>query len=141
MQPRGKPVRRGKHIAMVSAYADHPVWAWRERIVYEARKAAAGLKFSGAVCLSVLFVTRFVGKPKVKSTNPRVWHDAHKDLDNFIKPLKDALTEAGVWGDDGQIVTYGTVSKIRAAHGELPHTKVRIVEAPPVESLEEAWGS
>lgn len=142
VQPRGKPVRRGNHVAMVSAYADHPVWSWRERVVYEARKALTASPrdpFFGPILLSVLFVTPFTGAARKKGENPRRWHDAKKDLDNFLKPLKDALTEAGAWGDDGQIVMYGRVAKVRAAHGEQPHTRIRIEAAPPVESIREVW--
>lgn len=148
VQPRGKPVRRGNHVAMVSAYAEHPVWAWRSRIIHEARKAYAqsGLigptpdsMFAGPLILSVLFVTPFTGTARKKGENPRRWHDAKKDLDNFVKPVKDALVEAGVMADDGQIVMYGQVLKIRAAHGEQPHTRIRIEAAPDVETVREVW--
>jgi len=145
VQPRGKPVFAGgdnsKRVRMVSAHGDHPVWQWRARIIFEARQAMFTGKvetpIEGPVVLSVLFVTPFTGARKKKSPNPRRWHDARKDLDNFLKPLKDALVEAGVMADDGQIVTYANVSKIRAAHGEQPHTRVRIEAAPAI--IEEVW--
>lgn len=149
VQPRGKPVFAGgdkrRGVRMVSAHADHPVWAWRQRIVFEARQAIAAKMggalrspplFEGAVFLSVLFVTPFTGTARKKGNNPRRWHDARKDLDNFLKPLKDSLVEAGVMADDGQIVCYGRVAKVRAAHGEQPHTVVRI---EPAGEIAEVW--
>lgn len=131
-QPRGRAVRRGKFVKVLSAEDDHKVWIWRDRVIYEAKKATAKVqaentaRLVGPLVLSVLFVTPFTGTPRKKLPNPRRWNDAKKDLDNLMKSLKDALTEAQVWGDDGQVVCYGRVAKVRAAHGELPHTVVRI---------------
>lgn len=136
VQPRGKPipfVKDGKaRVRMVSAYHQHPVWEWRARIIQEAAQACQGRAFIDPVRLSVLFVLPFTGTAKKRSPNPRTWHTARKDIDNFLKPLKDALVEARIIEDDGQIVAYGKMAKIRAEHGEQPHTLVLLEPAGDV---------
>jgi crossover junction endodeoxyribonuclease RusA len=50
-----------------------------------------------------------LGSPSVGDGDLEVWEEFHPptlrryDLDNFRKAHRDALTHAGVWGDDSQI--------------------------------------
>ena len=53
------------------------------------------------------------------------FHDnRRRDIFNYEKALSDAITKAGVWGDDSQIV-HGSVAK-RVSPGN-PHVAVSIV--------------
>lgn len=47
------------------------------------------------------------------------------DIDNFAKAALDAVTKAGLWDDDDQVVE-ASARKRYAKAGEQPHTRVRV---------------
>ncbi len=53
------------------------------------------------------------------------------DADNVAKACLDALTRAGAWEDDGQVVSL-FVEKIRAAQGEAPRVIIIATHARPM---------
>lgn len=59
-----------------------------------------------------------------KPRTSRLQHP-HADADNYAKSALDALTHAGAWLDDSQVVDLH-VRKRFAQPGEQPHTRMRI---------------
>ena len=80
----------------------------------------------GPVHLAVGFV---MPRPKSKCWKtkpmPRYHHTGKPDLDNLLKSLKDALTQANAWRDDSQ-VTSVTAEKWVAAGNECAHVVVEV---------------
>ncbi len=113
------------------------VKSWRADVVNAAfgAMAAAGqppAALSGPVSLSVSFYLR---RPKdhfgrgansavLRPAAPRV-PGAAPDLSKLIRSTEDALTSAGVWGDDGQVAAV-TACKLYATPGELPGADITI---------------
>lgn len=64
----------------------------------------------------------------------RAWavSNGRNDCDNVAKACLDALTRAGCWSDDGQVVAL-YVEKIRAAQGEAPRVCITVSQAAPIE--------
>lgn len=77
---------------------------WRRQVVAAARAAmvAAGISepFEGPLVLAHEFV--FVRPKSVKRAHPSVKPDG----DKLLRALCDALTDAGVWRDDAQMVRW-----------------------------------
>ena len=62
---------------------------------------------TGPLCLSLTFVRQSPASTPKKPTpkNPWPWAWTKKpDTDNLCKPVKDALTRAGAWEDDAQVI-------------------------------------
>lgn len=84
-----------------------------------------------AVALSCVFVLpRPESKPAKGTLHRAYWHPTEDyaypckpDMDNLIKAVKDALTEAGAWHDDNQVVHYGEPLKLA---GSQPRTEIEI---------------
>ena len=85
--------------------------------------------FIGPVCLRCEFIHQ---RPKAMKGTEREWKTTRPDLDNLIKSVKDAISAAGGWGDDSQVVVLFS-HDLYAAKGEAPHTNVYIEEisGPP----------
>jgi Holliday junction resolvase RusA-like endonuclease len=103
----GVPVQQGSKSARVfagraqlfdqNAKALHP---WR-RLVRSAAEAALLLDpqhFEGPVEVELRFE---MPRPK---TVKRRWPSVKPDLDKLTRAVLDSLTDAGVWGDDAQVV-------------------------------------
>lgn len=72
---------------------------WRAAVTKAAAASHAGPALEGALTLSVIFrITR----PK---TVKRPFPSVKPDLDKLVRAIKDGITDAKVWGDDGQVVT------------------------------------
>lgn len=75
--------------------------AWRKAVTEAAEAALAGrLGFPKDACC-VLTVTFYMPRPKTV-TRPRP--NTFPDCDKLCRAIGDALTDAGVWVDDGQVV-------------------------------------
>jgi len=74
---------------------------WRQAIVDASREQMAGrAPFEGPVWLRVMFFL-----PRPKSAPKRIVEPAKlPDLDKLVRAVGDALTAAGVWRDDGQVI-------------------------------------
>jgi Holliday junction resolvase RusA-like endonuclease len=100
----GKPIAQPRHrVCCQGGYArtylpsDHPVHAYKALLVHGARTARIPM-MEGPVRLDIMF--SFARKRK----QAREFKISKPDLDNLDKAVMDALTEAGVWGDDAQVV-------------------------------------
>jgi Holliday junction resolvase RusA-like endonuclease len=83
---------------------------WREDVKHAALDAMNGrLPFDGAVELLVTFV---LVKPK---SVKRSWPHVRPDADKLLRSVCDAMTAAGVYGDDSQIVKI-TAQKVYGIH-------------------------
>ena len=63
---------------------------------------------------------------------PRTWDTRRKDVDNLFKSLADALTTAGIWKDDSQVV-WLDAKKMIASGDEQPHVLVRITSLETID--------
>lgn len=101
-------VKAGRGIMIESSKAVKP---WREAVKFAAMEAMrqAGLignPFEGPLVLDIYFV---LARPK-SAPKSRTHPDRKPDLSKLVRSTEDALTDAGVWCDDAQVVSM-TVSK------------------------------
>lgn len=122
-QPRTKARRIGQHAGV---YTPKTADAWKALVVMAAR-AAPGFPPSpvtGPVSLAAVF---YLPRPKrlMRKRDPdgAVWCPAKPDVDNLIKALADALSQAGVWRDDAQVTSL-SVAKLYAEKGGAPRADV-----------------
>jgi Holliday junction resolvase RusA-like endonuclease len=114
---------------------DHPVTTYKQAVVLMAKSARHGDQIDGPVFLWLTFVM-----PRTQAITwkarpmPRRWHDKKPDCDNLTKAVKDAITTAGIWGDDSQVV-WMNVQKIIASGDEQPRTIIRIAAAADVSGI------
>ena len=119
--PRPRVFRNGGVLSRKTAF-HHAVWG-------EALKARPPAPISGPVLLDVEFVfarPRSVGLDDLKATRP--------DVDNLVKSVMDALTEAHWWGDDGQVAEL-RARKRWAMAGEAPGARVLVRPLPPRQNV------
>jgi Holliday junction resolvase RusA-like endonuclease len=124
-QPRPRVSTRG---GFGRAYTPtkHPIHVYRQAIKLVAM--ASGKKITGPTALVVDAVFQrppsHWRKHDLKPDAPP-WPNA--DGDNVLKGVADALTDAGVWGDDDQVV-FWSIRKRYAARDEQARTIITIRE-------------
>ena len=124
-QPRPRVSTRG---GFGRAYTPtkHPIHVYRQAIKLVAM--ASGKKIAGPTALVVDAVFQrppsHWRKHDLKPDAPP-WPNA--DGDNVLKGVADALTDAGVWGDDDQVV-FWSIRKRYAARNEQARTIITIRE-------------
>lgn len=124
----GAPITQGNHRVSRSGYMYDAAGAalrdWRSQVAWCARLAARSTKLEGAVSVELDF--RIARPKRPRSTRPIT----RPDVDKLVRALLDALTSAGVWNDDGQVVRL-LATKVYA---EAPGVTVRIaqIEEEPV---------
>lgn len=130
-QPRARITTRGK-FAHAYTPKKHPVHAFRHQIIQawygNSWMVTPHEKFVGPVTVEIVFHfarpashLRKDGSPKASApTYPR------PDVDNLAKAVLDALTDAGAWGDDSQVVSLG----VRKKWSQVAHTLITITESP-----------
>ena len=122
--PQGSKRHVGRGVMVESSKAVKP---WREAVKYaaleETGKTPLWAAFKGPVVLHVVFYL-----PRPKSAPKRRWApDTRPDISKLVRSTEDALTDAGVWHDDGQIVDE-TAYK-RWAEGRPPGAQITVAEA------------
>jgi Holliday junction resolvase RusA-like endonuclease len=109
------PVTQGSAKAVVSKSTNQPIYkpahekelgTWRDAVKKAAREAIeatdGGYPLEGPVVLAVTFT---LYKPKNKPKTKPSWPEGtRQDLDKLLRAVMDAMTAAGVWKDDGQVV-------------------------------------
>ena len=124
-QPRPRVSTRGG-FARAYVPAKHPVHRYRASVA-EAAKAAGAAVSEDAVAVELTFLFE---RPASHKTKKGLKRDAptlpREDVDNLAKAVLDALTDAGAWGDDSQVVAL----TVRKKWSWIPHTLITISESP-----------
>lgn len=91
-------------------YGDR-VYEWRRLVTATVRHALDGERLGGPLVLHVVFeLPRPAGHSgtgrnagQLRTSAP-CWPTTAPDLDKLVRAIGDALTDAGVWADDAQVV-------------------------------------
>ena len=122
-QPRVRVSTRG---GFGRAYtpSKHPIHAYRAAIA----ALAAGKRIEGPTALAVEAIfarpASHWRKAGLKADAPR-WPRA--DGDNVLKGIADALTDAGVWPDDDQVIRW-EITKRYGSRAEAARTLITVTE-------------
>lgn len=109
-------------------YTDKDKAAYTARIIEESKHHAPDQPHNGMVLIRMDFYLPKASWVKCDERDePRAWGilGGHPDDDNLYKGTKDALTKAGFWIDDGQIVG-SQLRKFWAAEALFPRIEVQI---------------
>ena len=128
-QPRARITTRG---SFAHAYTPkkHPIHAYRASIAKEVPAHLEDLQdcFSGPLCVELVFHFARPASQLKKDGTPKASAPLYPrpDVDNLAKAVLDALTDAGAWGDDSQVVSLG----VRKKWSQVAHTLITITESP-----------
>jgi Holliday junction resolvase RusA-like endonuclease len=118
--PKGR-TRTGRVILVESSKYVRP---WRELVHAAAVVARAGRPpLEGPLVARMVFT---VAKPKSAPKRRRTYPATIPDLSKLARAVEDALTDAGLWRDDGQVVGYSRLWK------SYPNEDPEALEAPGV---------
>jgi len=120
----------GRPRAIVVDSAKEPLRSFRDAVRAEA--VAQGVEmFVGPVSVALAFS---MPKPKVAERGPRRWPIGKNvgDIDKLARACLDALTDAGIWHDDSQVVELIARKDYPGtrASGDQPSPGVAIVVRP-----------
>lgn len=138
-RPRAAP-RYGAGGRIVGARAHHSAAyaSWKTAAAAEAAGAwGARPPLVGPVEVRLLVVVRPPQTRRPRTGAAREWCERKPDVDNAAKAVLDALTDAGVWGDDAQVVRL-VVDRCWGAVGERPRgmaAEEQVVEAEHIEVI------
>lgn len=131
---RGFAIKRGGKytgaVAMKESSADK-VNTWRSDVVAAGLDAMAGAPpLEGPLIVSMTFT---LPKPKSAPKTRRTWPMKYPDLSKLARSTEDALTTAGVWRDDAQVIRYSDLAKVFPGEDPLslplPGVRIKITEA------------
>lgn len=151
-QPRARTVRTVGSRGVARSFTpdkDGLLAAWKQKVMLRARSATAARTWPDGVALSLSIEFTL---PADTSMNPRkrrkrvvsaramreradafdarmhsLHHTETPDLDNLIKAVKDAMSDARIWTDDRQVSAYGRMTK---EWGTTPGARIAIEELP-----------
>lgn len=120
--PQGSKRHVGRGILVESSKKVAP---WREAVKWAAIRAMDGKPYlDGPIMATVHF---FVPKPKSAKKGSRPVTRSSGDLDKLLRSTFDAITDAGMIGDDSQIVSVSAM-KQHVGDGESPRAEIQIVQ-------------
>jgi Holliday junction resolvase RusA-like endonuclease len=140
---RGLPVPQGSMRAFVRAghaavTSDNPrLRSWRRDVTSAAAEAFAGRPpLAGPVKVALAFTlprpSGHFGRRGLLPSAPALPIGARGDLDKLCRAILDAITGAGLWRDDGQVVALSAGK----GYGDQPGVHVEIEDlAEPGEAL------
>jgi Holliday junction resolvase RusA-like endonuclease len=116
-QPRPKAARRGRFIHV---YTPATAKKWKG-LVASAAKPFLASKLTGPLSLELDFTflrpkSHYTSKGLFTKRAPKD-HTKKPDVDNLAKAVMDALTDAGLWEDDDQIVSLRVTKKYALSEG------------------------
>lgn len=84
---------------------------WREAVkaAFLTYRPAGHHPIDGPLAVDMVFT---VAKPKSAPKRRRTWPNRMPDLSKLARATEDALTDAGVWRDDAQVVEYRRLAKV-----------------------------
>lgn len=105
-QPRPRAFKTPS--GQVRVYDPSTAEGWKSQIAVAAKPFVPFPPWEGPISIEVQFrfsrpKNHFKSNGDLKSNAP-YWRSGRKDLDNCLKAVMDALTNIGVWKDDGQVV-------------------------------------
>ena len=127
--PQGSKSFVGTHGGRgVMVESSEKVRPWRQDVKAAALDAVAGAApLSGPLIVSMTFTLK---KPKSAPKTRRTWPSKKPDLSKLVRSTEDALTEAGVWDDDAQVV-HCRAAKVYPGEGDdslhVPGCVIRVV--------------
>ncbi len=116
-QPRPRAVRRGLHAGV---YNPKTAEAWKRAVVAAGAPWAPPRPLMGPLRVKI---DLFFPRPKRGKTG--TWKITRPDRDNCEKAILDAMTGAGWWGDDAQVVA-GEVRKFFTPPGQGPCASISV---------------
>jgi len=129
-EPKGKPsaravVRNGR----AGTYTPSTAGEWMQAVVLAARDAGLGVApIDGALAVAIdVYMPRPKSLMRKKDPEHEIVCRTKPDADNLAKAILDALTTAGVWIDDAQVVELH-VHKWYVAKGMRPGASISLDE-------------
>lgn len=132
---RGKGGVPTGRIAVIESSHDR-VKSWRQAII-DAALGSDWLPMAGPLVLEMTF---FMPRPKGHHRTGRNAHqlrdsaparpDGKPDLSKLLRATEDALTDAGIWRDDAQVVEYALLAKCYADY-RPPGATITIAQWTP----------
>lgn len=121
----------GSQKVRVQTFADPLSAAWREGAVWQLRPQAVRQGLRGTPLCGPVNLHLVIWRARPTSYPAAVTRDVWKpDWDNYAKAACDALTEAGIWFDDG-LIDEARVSKRFATELDPPGIDVVLLADPP----------
>jgi crossover junction endodeoxyribonuclease RusA len=129
--PQGsKKAFRHKHSGAIIMQEDSKTTRpWRADVRAALEQHAGGTRFGPDVPVTVhlrFVMRRLAGMPKTSRGRATPAHTKKPDLDKLTRAVLDAITSAGVWHDDSQVVSFGTLEKRYAEIDEPPGCYIHI---------------
>lgn len=124
-KPAATPVKRGKHVRMISAPSGHRIHDWRAAVRAGGQVVAPYGPYGIAMVAEVVAV---FARPKrlltKKWVDVRLPHEIKPDVDNLEKGIQDSLNGV-LWQDDRQLCRI-VVEKWYVMPGQIPGIHVHI---------------
>lgn len=121
---RALPVRGRDGVTRARVVESRETKAWTEAFICAAARHRPARPLEGPVHCRLTFV---LARPKRASIPGRAWAPVRPDVENLVKATHDALTAAGFWRDDGQVVSL-VAQKVYASAGERACIEVVLEE-------------
>lgn len=113
--PRGRATIRGRHAGI---YDPGTADGWKHAVALGALPYRPNSPIEGPISVSIEFIMpRPKSKMRKKDPDGKVWCASKPDVDNLEKAVLDALTNAGWWHDDAQVVRLDSVKVYHSKAG------------------------